>query len=583
MSALFRKWALLTFLIALLASLAGPVVLLAQFRVDIQPERAEVEEGLNLYLSLEGSAAAKGFFLSVPEDWVLQQVVRFGENGLISNAVSGLDVRPPHEDEPRTLVRAHGMFLPGERVLLRLVTSSLSGTARIVTTPIYVEGGLVAPDESLSSEIQVNLTDKVDRSSNHVAKFDGGQASGQILSLSDLPIISPDLAYSSSFWIKTTGLNEVVLSTWSGIKDDDYAFEVVIDPAGFLEFYHGRDQQHYSMRSQAPVADGNWHFTAISNSPENGSVHLMIDGTRADSLYHPMVLPTLPAGWLGVGRRPLSDLQVADLDHFSGQLDELRMLPRSVSFEQTQSERRRPSPVFAEKGLILTFEDDSYVSGGIVLAFETGLTPFDNNRFDSREQGFRLAASDLLFRRAPGDLRVQVESAGVRLTFSSDDTDVREFVVERSSDGERFEEVIRLPAARVTGVNVYEHMDFLITGGAISYRVTPVYPDGMGPSSRALKAGLGEDNQNLSAALDGNFPNPFNPTTTISFTVEETQHIRISVWDLSGQMIATLVDATRSPGQFDVSFNANTLPSGTYFVRMESDSGIQTRPMMLMK
>ena len=176
-----------------------------------------------------------------------------------------------------------------------------------------------------------------------------------------------------------------------------------------------------------------------------------------------------------------------------------------------------------------------------------------------------------------------MEPAGVRLTFSSDDTEVREFVVERSSDGEGFEEIIRLPASRVTGINVYEHMDFLTTGRVVSYRVTPVYPEGIGPSSRALKAGLGEDNQSSSAVLDGNFPNPFNPTTTISFTVEETQHIRISVWDLSGQMIATLVDGTRSPGQFDVSFNANTLPSGTYFVRMESDSGIQTRPMMLMK
>ena len=583
MSALFRKWALLTFQIALLTSLARPVVLLAQFRVDIQPERAQVEEGLNLYLTLEGSAAAKGFFLSIPEDWVLQQVVRFGENGLITNSVSGLDVRPPHEDEPRTLVRAHGMFLPGERVLLRLLTPSFPGNARIVTTPIYVEGGLVAPNESLSSEIQVYLTEKVDRSSNHVAKFDGGDASGQILSLSDLPIISPDLAYSSSFWIKTTGLNEVVLSTWSGIEDDDYAFEVVVDPAGFLEFYQGRDRQHYSMRSRAPIADGNWHFTAISNSPENGSVHLMIDGIRDDSLYHPLVLPMLPAEWLGLGRRPSSDLQVSDLNNFSGQLDELRMLPRSISFEQTQSERRRPSPVSAEKSLILTFEEDSYVAGGNVLAFETGLTPFDNNRFARGEPGFRLAASDLLFRRAPSDLRVQVEPAGVRLTFSSDDTEVREFVVERSSDGEGFEEIIRLPASRVTGINVYEHMDFLTTGRVVSYRVTPVYPEGIGPSSRALKAGLGEDNQSSSAVLDGNFPNPFNPTTTISFTVEETQHIRISVWDLSGQMIATLVDGTRSPGQFDVSFNANTLPSGTYFVRMESDSGIQTRPMMLMK
>ena len=95
--------------------------------------------------------------------------------------------------------------------------------------------------------------------------------------------------------------------------------------------------------------------------------------------------------------------------------------------------------------------------------------------------------------------------------------------------------------------------------------------------------GVGQVEPTFTASLKGNYPNPFNPSTTIEYDVLETQHIQISVWDLAGQMISTLVDGTQSAGKYEVSFVATDLPSGTYFVRMESDSGIQSHQILLMK
>jgi len=86
-----------------------------------------------------------------------------------------------------------------------------------------------------------------------------------------------------------------------------------------------------------------------------------------------------------------------------------------------------------------------------------------------------------------------------------------------------------------------------------------------------------------SVRLEGSFPNPFNPTTTVHYDVLESQQVRVSVWDLSGQMVTELVNSVHAPGQYEVRFDAGSLPSGSYFVRLESATGILTHQMMLMK
>ncbi len=80
-----------------------------------------------------------------------------------------------------------------------------------------------------------------------------------------------------------------------------------------------------------------------------------------------------------------------------------------------------------------------------------------------------------------------------------------------------------------------------------------------------------------------NFPNPFNPTTTINFSIKEAGFVNIKVFDLIGQQVAELVNEEKQAGEYSVQFNAANLPSGIYFYTINSGAFTQTRKMLLMK
>ena len=84
-------------------------------------------------------------------------------------------------------------------------------------------------------------------------------------------------------------------------------------------------------------------------------------------------------------------------------------------------------------------------------------------------------------------------------------------------------------------------------------------------------------------ALDGNYPNPFNPQTTVTFQVPESGQIRLAVYDVLGREVALLHDGNIAAGRHEVTFRAEAMPSGTYFARMVTASGVHTRPMILIK
>jgi hypothetical protein len=83
--------------------------------------------------------------------------------------------------------------------------------------------------------------------------------------------------------------------------------------------------------------------------------------------------------------------------------------------------------------------------------------------------------------------------------------------------------------------------------------------------------------------LTQNYPNPFNPTTTIAFAVAEPGQLSISVYDLTGKIVANLIDGTVPAGYHEVEFNAAHLPSGIYFYTMTSVVGVESRKMVLVK
>ncbi|MCL4706546.1 T9SS type A sorting domain-containing protein [bacterium] len=83
--------------------------------------------------------------------------------------------------------------------------------------------------------------------------------------------------------------------------------------------------------------------------------------------------------------------------------------------------------------------------------------------------------------------------------------------------------------------------------------------------------------------LSQNYPNPFNPTTSINFSVGKPTHVKLTVYNVLGQNVATLVNSRLSAGTHVVQFDAKKLTSGVYFYRLEADDYILQKRMILIK
>ncbi len=83
--------------------------------------------------------------------------------------------------------------------------------------------------------------------------------------------------------------------------------------------------------------------------------------------------------------------------------------------------------------------------------------------------------------------------------------------------------------------------------------------------------------------LEQNYPNPFNPSTVISFTVAKSEAVNISIFNIIGQKITTLINKEYTPGSYSVQFNAGNLPSGIYFYRLSTNDYVSIKKMILMK
>nr|MBX2820724.1 T9SS type A sorting domain-containing protein [Rhodothermaceae bacterium] len=85
--------------------------------------------------------------------------------------------------------------------------------------------------------------------------------------------------------------------------------------------------------------------------------------------------------------------------------------------------------------------------------------------------------------------------------------------------------------------------------------------------------------------LDGNYPNPFNPMTTIRFGLPEASSVALTIYDLQGKQVTRLIDKNLDAGYHHISWNAGHLPSGVYFYRLEAGDGAftDTGKMLLVK
>ena len=87
----------------------------------------------------------------------------------------------------------------------------------------------------------------------------------------------------------------------------------------------------------------------------------------------------------------------------------------------------------------------------------------------------------------------------------------------------------------------------------------------------------------VSFSISQNYPNPFNPSTKINYSIAEASNVRMVVYDVLGREVEVLVDGFKSAGNYELTFNAENLPSGLYLYTFESGSTKITKKMTLLK
>jgi len=83
--------------------------------------------------------------------------------------------------------------------------------------------------------------------------------------------------------------------------------------------------------------------------------------------------------------------------------------------------------------------------------------------------------------------------------------------------------------------------------------------------------------------LNPNFPNPFNPNTTISFELPKYSNVKLNVYDASGKLVATLINGSVNAGKYEIPFDGTNLASGVYFCKFEADGYSTVNKMILLK
>lgn len=131
------------------------------------------------------------------------------------------------------------------------------------------------------------------------------------------------------------------------------------------------------------------------------------------------------------------------------------------------------------------------------------------------------------------------------------------------------------PSKNVIGINSDAGMGdtvYAVTNDAV-YRVWHSYT-GLNNVSTELPSQF---------SLSQNYPNPFNPTTNIKFNIPKSGFVKLTVFDVLGKEIQTLVNEQLSPGSYSYDFDASHLPSGIYYYKIESNEFTQTKKMVLIK
>ncbi len=164
------------------------------------------------------------------------------------------------------------------------------------------------------------------------------------------------------------------------------------------------------------------------------------------------------------------------------------------------------------------------------------------------------------------------------------------FAIERRNENKNSWEIIGLVQGNGTTTQTtnFSYNDNSVTqSGSYYYRLKQIDSDGTFNFSNEVKVDFIQPNDFI---LNQNFPNPFNPSTTIEFILGEDSYVKLEVYNALGEKVADLLNENKEQGSYKIKFDASKLPSGIYIAKLESvtngkqgGSKIQSIKMSLLK
>lgn len=559
-------------------AIAGSHSSLAQVLASAQSESVSVSaptivrpgQHVQFFVTIPASDV-DGVTVSIPGGATISDVrVESYQAGSIAHSVEV-------EDQGRRAVIRMNQRLSASAVAeISFRSGELPSDGEIRVVPLVRQQGRLVSDES-AVVIRRVATRQSAETTNRVLEMQHGKAVLELEErrLKNIHVTSP---LTVATWVRTTDIGGVILSSWTGSEEDAYAFDLLVGVDGSAVFYRGQPGEHQSMRSAVPIADGTWHHLAITNDPIRNKTLLFVDGTAADSLLTPFDADARGIRLIVGGRVPTGGTATRSVSLFDGRVDDVGLWTQPLNRADVGELARGRS---LNRRMVAAASAQSTNP-------EKAPQPLIYQRFlASDKEAGRLPS----FIALPQDVVVDVEpvrhfsgrvSAGaVELQWASATPDVAEFLVQRSGADNKFETIATIESSALDGR--YSYFDSFIDEQVLYYRVVQVMRDLSTTTSPVIKLGVADLLDTTRGLLLGNAPNPFSESTTINYELPDAGPVEISVWDLSGSPIRTLVDAEMPAGRHEVGFVSGDLPAGTYFVRIKYGDQLESAKMLLVK
>jgi len=193
---------------------------------------------------------------------------------------------------------------------------------------------------------------------------------------------------------------------------------------------------------------------------------------------------------------------------------------------------------------------------------------------------------DNLAPKVPTSFAVVLHGTSAALTWEkNEENDLQYYAVYRSTTSNF------TPSADnkigVTATNAYEDVS-VVSGQTYYYKISAFdYSGNESGISKEVALQITDVNDKASLPkefqLYQNYPNPFNPSTTISFDLPAASFVNLTLYDVLGKQVATLVDEFKNGGRYDIRFDAKQLSSGMYFYKISAGNFSQIKKFILMK